>query len=175
MAMFREKCIKDYVKASMRLNLSNAPRLAATLLLWSLIIAGNAKDYTLRITMTNGEVHSFAFTEKPEVVFTGSTMNVASSKTLSTYLISDVAQWTFDDAAGISSAKIEDAKFTIGDNAIEFVNLKANDVVTICTVDGKVIRNIHTADGTATVPFSKVGRGLVIIKINEKSNKIILR
>ena len=122
------------------------------------------------IHQADGQVATFAFTEKPVVTYSGNDLVLTTTKTSVQYPIYKLKKIdfnvSFDDLTGIKAAKEKaDAQFRFRDGTLTVRGGEAGSHVYIYNIKGvKVGQYRLDSDGNATIPLSDLSKDFYVVK-----------
>ena len=134
------------------------------------IAAGLWAENAVAIHQVDGQVATFAFTEKPVVTYSGNDLVLTTTKTSVQYPIYMLKKIdfdvSFDDLTGIESVeKKADAQFRFQDGALCISGGEPGTMVYLYNLKGiKAGQYRLDAKGSATVPMQGLGRDVYIVK-----------
>lgn len=115
-------------------------------------VAGN--ETMLVVTLRSGQVARFALSARPEVTFTGSDVQFATSGETVAYACTDVQDIKFaaGPASGIDEVTMGDAAaprptFTLSGNALSVQGLPAGSAVRVYGIDGRLCASALADEG----------------------------
>lgn len=143
--------------------------LLSLLALFCSIIA-KAEDKSLIITFSDNTTQTFVLSALPQITMANNKMTISASGTTAEYDLYKIKTFTFSGTTGIENIENNSSIITEGDRIIVE---GANANVKIFSVDGKTATLKTTKLSNSTViDISSLGRGVYIIKVNDKTLKI---
>ena len=149
---------------------------------WLLSIPQTAKAAdeveTLIIQLKNGMESAFFLKDKPKVTFEGTRLKVSAETGDVSFALADVLRFTYakKSPTGISEQVENPTEVFYENDVLVISQLKANAVVSIYALDGKLIRQLkphHT--GTYRISLSELPLGLYLVKADNVTYKITKR
>ena len=122
------------------------------------------------IYQVDGQVATFAFTEKPVVTYSGNDLVLTTTKTSVTYPIYKLRKIdfdiSFDELTGIDEAKVKtDVQFSFCGGTLTVRGGEPGSQVTIYNIKGvKVAQYRLDDDGNATIPTENHGKDFYVVK-----------
>ena len=138
---------------------------------------GTYAQNAVAIHQKDGQVATFAFTEKPVVTYNGSNLVLTTTKTTVQYPIYLLKKLVFDVEWTESVNKIEhvqtsDMLFRFHDGILSIMGGQPSSIVTLHNIKGQKMGQYRLdADGCATIPTQSLGKGLYIVKTKSLSFK----
>ncbi len=155
------------------MNIRRKIAFVALLMLTGMAQAQNA----VAIHQKNGQVATFAFTEKPVVTYSGSDLVLTTTKTTVNYpiyllkkLVFDV-DWT-ESVNKIENVQTSDVLFRFHDGTLSIIGGQPGSIVTLHNIKGQKVGQYRLdADGSATIPTQPLGKDIYIVKTKSLSFK----
>ena len=132
--------------------------------------AGLWAQNAVAIHQVDGQVATFAFTEKPVVTYSGNDLVLTTTKTSVQYPIYKLKKIDFDvsidDLTGIEDVKEKpDVQFSFRDGSISIRGGEAGSQVYIYNIKGMKVRQYRLdSDGNATIPLSDLSKDFYVVK-----------
>ena len=143
--------------------------LLSLLALFCSIIA-KAEDKSLIITFSDNTTQTFVLSALPQITMANNKMTISASSTTAEYDLYKIKTFTFSGTTGIENIENNSSIIAEGDRIIIE---GANANVRIFSVDGKTTTLKTTSLSNSTIiDISSLGRGVYIIKANDKTLKI---
>lgn len=139
------------------------------------VTTGSAQVKYLIVNRTDGSQVSFALADDPRVQNSATELIVSSASTTITVPFSELKNYTFSDTetTEVVSVKTDPTHFIDGESII-FTGLKANEDITIYSLEGRQMSRWQAnASGQANVDISQLGQGIYIVKTSSSSFKFI--
>ena len=155
------------------MNIRRKIALVALFMLTGMAQAQNA----VAIHQKNGQVATFAFTEKPVVTYSGSDLVLTTTKTTVNYPIYLLKKLVFDVDWTESVNKIEnvqtfDVLFRFHDGTLSIIGGQPGSIVTLHNIKGQKVGQYRLdADGSTTIPTQSWGQDIYIVKTKSLSFK----
>lgn len=127
----------------------------------SMVSLHSLAQNTLTVYQKDGGKMSFAFIEKPQVIFNGGKIIITSRNAKVEFESAEIQKFTFKDnetSTQIYAIKVEDANF---------------DYTEIYTLGGKLVRKQKSTDNPSTMLAEELSRGTYIIKHGHSSYKVV--
>ena len=143
--------------------------LLTTLVLFFTAVAVWAQN-AVAIYQVDGQVATFAFTEKPVVTYSGNDLVLTTTKTSVTYPIYKLRKIdfdiSFDDLTGIEDARVKsDVQFSFRGGALTVRDGEPGSQVTIYNIKGVQVGQYRLdGDGNATIPTENLGKDFYVVK-----------
>ena len=143
--------------------------LLTTLVLFFTAVASWAQN-AVAIYQVDGQVATFAFTEKPVVTYSGNDLVLTTTKTSVQYPIYKLRKIdfdiSFDDLTGIEDARVKsDVQFSFRGGALTVRDGEPGSQVTLYNIKGvKVAQYRLDGDGNATIPTESLGKDFYVVK-----------
>ena len=125
---------------------------------------------TVAIHQADGQVATFAFTEKPVVTYSGNDLVLTTTKTSVQYPIYKLKKIdfnvSFDDLTGIEAAKEKaDAQLRFRDGTLTVHGGEAGSHVYIYNMKGMQVGKYRLdSNGNATIPLSGLSKDFYVVK-----------
>jgi hypothetical protein len=143
--------------------------LLSLLALFCSIIA-KAEDKSLIITFSDNTTQTFILSALPQITMANNKMKISAGSTTAEYDLYKIKTFTFSGTTGIENIENNSSIIAEGDRIIVE---GANANVRIFSVDGKTTTLKTTSLSNSTIiDISSLGRGIYIIKTNDKTLKI---
>lgn len=134
----------------------------------------------LVISQTDGTESKFALSQAPVVTSGGGNLTVTCAGDVLELSLTDVSNYHFvteQVSTGIetvaSEPSVGDARPTIAFGQALFRGLKAGAVVTVYTIDGRVLKTVRAdAEGRASVALDDLEQGVYILRAGGQSIKV---
>lgn len=139
-----------------------------TLLLMTAV--GLRAQNAVAIHQVDGQVATFAFTDKPVVTYSGSDLVLTTTKTSVQYPVYKLKKIDFgislDDATGVKDVeKKADVQFSFAGGTLTVRGGEAGSSVYIYTIEGIQVGHYRLdSDGNATIPMQGLGKDFYIMK-----------
>ena len=155
-------------------------RLLLLLLLLTAMSVGMYADQleTLVVTLKDGSQTTFFLKDKPQVTFEGTDLKVTSDVGDAAFALADVLRFTYEkkDPSGINETVVDPTGVAFQDDVLVISQLKANAVVAIYALDGKLLRQLKAhRSGTYRISLSELPAGLYLVKADNVTCKITKR
>lgn len=152
------------------------------LTIWALPSTTQAADkQNTLIVLTKGNVqHLFVLADKPTVTFEGDQLKVTCEKASASasFNIVDIIRFTYEnkDASGIDELTVGPAKVSMEEGTLVISQLKANAIVNIYALDGKLVHQLKAQRaGTYRLSLSSLPIGVYLVKADNITYKITKR
>ena len=133
-------------------------------------IMAKAEDKSLIITFSDNTTQTFVLSALPQITMANNKMTISASGTTAEYDLYKIKTFSFSGTTGIENIENNSSIITEGDRIIVE---GANANVKIFSVDGKTATLKTTSLSNSTIiDISSLGRGVYIIKANDKTLKI---
>ena len=143
--------------------------LLSLLALFCCIIA-KAEDKSLIITFSDNTTQTFALSTLPQITMSNNKMTISAGTTTAEYDLYKIKTFTFSGTTGIENIENNTSIIAEGD---KIIIEGANANVKIFSVDGKTATLKTTSLSNSTIiDISSLGKGVYIIKANDKTLKI---
>ena len=130
----------------------------------------------LILNAKNGTKTEFALAEEPKLSLANGEMTIVSRSRIFSISLADVEKYAFSEQSTSIANIIKEGNFKLDNGFIIFNGLTAGSKVSAYMQDGKLIKEIMSDDkGSAVLDMSILQKGVVIIKSNKTSIKIINR
>lgn len=123
----------------------------------------------------DGTVSQFALRDAPVVTYEGSNLVVSCGEQQLSTDMADISNIKFEEQEvdGISPLQDLEPQVHFSFEQASFCGLKAQSVVRVYTLDGKVLANIHAdTEGNAHLDLRTLARGIYIVRTPTHSYKI---
>lgn len=129
-----------------------------------------AEDKSLIITFSDNTTQTFVLSTLPQITMSNNKMTISAGGTTAEYDLYKIKTFTFSGTTGIENIENNSSIITEGDRIIVE---GANANVKIFSVDGKTatLKTTNLSNSTV-IDISSLGRGVYIIKANNKTLKI---
>ncbi|WP_434503532.1 T9SS type A sorting domain-containing protein [Prevotella sp.] len=133
-------------------------------------IVAKAEDKSLIITFSDNTTQTFVLSALPQITMANNKMTISVGSTTAEYDLYKIKTFTFSGTTGIENIENNSSIIAEGDRIIIE---GANPNVRIFSVDGKTATLKTTSLSNSTIiDISSLGRGVYIIKANDKTLKI---
>lgn len=133
-------------------------------------IVAKAEDKSLIITFSDNTTQTFVLSALPQITMANNKMKISAGSTTAEYDLYKIKTFTFSGTTGIENIENNSSIIAEGDRIIVE---GANANVRIFSVDGKTATLKTTSLSNSTIiDISSLGRGVYIIKANDKTLKI---
>lgn len=133
-------------------------------------IIAKAEDKSLIITFSDNTTQTFVLSALPQITMANNKMTISAGSTTAEYDLYKIKTFTFSGTTGIENIENNSSIIAEGDRIIVE---GANANVRIFSVDGKTATLKTTSLSNSTIiDISSLGRGVYIIKANDKTLKI---
>lgn len=133
-------------------------------------IVAKAEDKSLIITFSDNTTQTFVLSALPQITMANNKMTISAGSTTAEYDLYKIKTFTFSGTTGIENIENNSSIIAEGDRIIIE---GANANVRIFSVDGKTTTLKTTSLSNSTIiDISSLGRGVYIIKANDKTLKI---
>lgn len=133
-------------------------------------IVAKAEDKSLIITFSDNTTQTFVLSALPQITMANNKMTISAGSTTAEYDLYKIKTFTFSGTTGIENIENNSSIIAEGDRIIVE---GANANVRIFSVDGKTATLKTTSLSNSTIiDISSLGRGVYIIKANDKTLKI---
>lgn len=133
-------------------------------------IVAKAEDKSLIITFSDNTTQTFVLSALPQITMANNKMTISAGSTTAEYDLYKIKTFTFSGTTGIENIENNSSIIAEGDRIIVE---GANANVRIFSVDGKTTTLKTTSLSNSTIiDISSLGRGVYIIKANDKTLKI---
>lgn len=133
-------------------------------------IVAKAEDKSLIITFSDNTTQTFVLSALPQITMANNKMTISAGSTTAEYDLYKIKTFTFSGTTGIENIENNSSIIAEGDKII-IEGTNAN--VRIFSVDGKTATLKTTSLSNSTIiDISSLGRGVYIIKANDKTLKI---
>lgn len=148
------------------------------LILAALPFVGTLADSVrfLILDSKDGSKTEFALVEEPKLSFANGELNIISSSRTFSISLSDIEKYAFsEESTGIKDV-LKDFSLKLENGFVIFSGLSIGSKVSSYMQDGKMIKEFKADDkGSALLDLSVLPKGILIIKSNKTSIKIINR
>lgn len=151
--------------------------LAAFVLVFMPILSAFADGIQfLVVNAKDGTKTEFALAEEPRLSFANGELNIVSSSRTFSISLADVDKYAFSEQSTGISDVLKDGSLKLENGFVIFSGLSADSKVSAFMQDGKMIKEMRADDkGSAVLDLSVLPKGVLIIKSNKTSIKIINR
>ena len=133
-------------------------------------IVAKAEDKSLIITFSDNTTQTFVLSALPQITMANNKMTISAGSTTAEYDLYKIKTFTFSGTTGIENIENNTSIIAEGD---KIIIEGANANVKIFSVDGKTATLKTTSLSNSTIiDISSLGRGVYIIKANDKTLKI---
>lgn len=133
-------------------------------------IVAKAEDKSLIITFSDNTTQTFVLSALPQITMANNKMTISAGSTTAEYDLYKIKTFTFSGTTGIENIENNSSIIAEGD---KIIIEGANANVRIFSVDGKTATLKTTSLSNSTIiDISSLGRGVYIIKANDKTLKI---
>ena len=133
-------------------------------------IVAKAEDKSLIITFSDNTTQTFVLSALPQITMANNKMTISAGSTTAEYDLYKIKTFTFSGTTGIENIENNTSIIAEGD---KIIIEGANANVKIFSVDGKTatLKTTNLSNSTV-IDISSLGRGVYIIKANDKTVKI---
>ncbi len=133
-------------------------------------IMAKAEDKSLIITFSDNTTQTFVLSALPQITMANNKMTISAGGTTAEYDLYKIKTFTFSGTTGIENIENNSSIITEGDRIIIE---GANANIRIFSIDGKTatLKTTNLSNSTV-IDISSLGRGVYIIKANDKTLKI---
>ncbi len=133
-------------------------------------IVAKAEDKSLIITFSDNTTQTFVLSALPQITMANNKMTISASSTTAEYDLYKIKTFTFSGTTEIKDIENNSSIIAEGD---KIIIEGANANVRIFSIDGKpaTIKTTNLSSSTI-IDISSLGRGVYIIKANDKTVKI---
>ena len=133
-------------------------------------IVAKAEDKSLIITFSDNTTQTFVLSALPQITMANNKMTISAGSTTAEYDLYKIKTFTFSGTTGIENIENNSSIIAEGD---KIIIEGANANVKIFSVDGKTATLKTTSLSNSTIiDISSLGKGVYIIKANDKTLKI---
>ena len=133
-------------------------------------IVAKAEDKSLIITFSDNTTQTFVLSALPQITMANNKMTISAGSTTAEYDLYKIKTFTFSGTTGIENIENNSSIVAEGDRIIIE---GANANIRIFSIDGKTATLKTTSLSNSTIiDISSLGRGVYIIKANDKTLKI---
>ena len=133
-------------------------------------IVAKAEDKSLIITFSDNTTQTFVLSALPQITMANNKMTISAGSTTAEYDLYKIKTFTFSGTTGIENIENNTSIIAEGD---KIIIEGANANVKIFSVDGKTATLKTTSLSNSTIiDISSLGKGVYIIKANDKTLKI---
>lgn len=123
----------------------------------------------LKIHCKSGEAVTVLLGERPQVTFSNNDLVLTTQTNVVCYPADEVLKFTYlnedEVITGISQAHSSGSVFSFADEGLQVKHLAPESVVSVYTVDGKLLLSAQTdAQGSATLQLPEVAGGVYVVK-----------
>lgn len=142
---------------------------------WLSVPASAEEREAMVVETKGGDRVLFLFEQKPEMTFSGESVEIKSAEETVLYPMEDVAQIKFEQiTSGIGSAETGDVSFRFSGGQLEADGLTPQSAVTVYSAGGTVmLRGKADAGGRAVLPTGSLQKGIYIVKTDKVTYKIV--
>ena len=132
---------------------------------------------TLVVLTRDNAQHMFVLADKPEVTFEGLNLVVTCVNSTTTFALPDVIRFTYLNATdAVEELKADETQVNFRDGMIVIDQLKANAVVAVYSVDGRLVKRLTAREGGSySLDLSELPTGVYIVKADRVTYKIAKR
>lgn len=157
----------------------SANALPASLTSDTLQASSNSEELTsVRVTFASGNVATYDFSGKPELLFTDGKLTVKSGATelLSPCELDGVSMIDFvSGPVGINTPEAEALlNFRFSGDAVVISNIPSDSQLAVYTLDGKTVLSAK-ASGEYTISSSDLAAGVYIVRVNGTATRFMIR
>ena len=147
------------------------------LLLASIVLAVPLRAADNPVTLVVLTRDMFVLADKPEVTFEGTDLVVTCVNSTTTFALPDVIRFTYLNATdAVEELKADETQVNFRDGMIVIDQLKANAVVAVYSVDGRLVKRLTAREGGSySLDLSELPTGVYIVKADRVTYKIAKR
>ena len=131
----------------------------------------------LTLLLKDGSTHTVRLVAQPVITIEGANLKIVGEWLDLSLPLADVVRYTFGtyDATGIGSIKDDNhIDINVGDEGLSLEGLHAGDAVDVFDMGGKRLRHATASlSGSLNLSLGGLPAGVYVVKVNEKSYKII--
>ncbi|MBE6256224.1 MAG: T9SS type A sorting domain-containing protein [Prevotella sp.] len=143
----------------------------------SMAMADNPRTQ-LVVWAKDGTKVAYALAEKPKITFTETDLVITANGLEVNYALENMARFTYEDntETAITDLQTDKASFKLGSESLLFPALKANNTISLHTINGTLIfkKSIQKA-GEYSFPLSNLKTGAYVVTVNGLTYKIVKR
>lgn len=146
------------------------------LLYVSLICPTLLQARDISVNQTNGNSITSSTTDIRKITFSNGYVFMDRSSNSESYLLSEISSITFNNTISSvqSVVKSNEINAYIASNTLYINNIsKDNQIASVYNLNGSCVMKVETLQGNNTFETSQLGRGIYILKIENKVVKII--
>lgn len=134
---------------------------------------GKAAAESLVLKLKTNEEVIFELAGSPKVNYEGTILKIkGNGKEFSTEL-SNVVNYTFTGNSADINPTTTQSGYAVENDVVKLANLKANEVVLVTSIDGKIIhRTKADSTGSSIIELKDFSKGIYIFKTNNLSFKL---
>ena len=132
---------------------------------------------TLVVLTRDNAQHMFVLADKPEVTFEGTDLVVTCVNSTTTFALPDVIRFTYlNTTDAVEEISQNETQVNFRDGIIVVNGLKANAMVAVYSVDGRMVRQLKAhEDGNFSLDLNELPTGVYIVKADRVTYKIAKR
>ena len=132
---------------------------------------------TLVVLTRDNAQHMFVLADQPEVTFEGEDLVVTCLNSTTTFALPDVIRFTYLNATdAVEEITKDETQVNFRDGLIVINRLKANAMVAVYSVDGRLVRQFKAhEDGNYSLDLNELPTGVYIVKADHVTYKIAKR
>ena len=129
----------------------------------------------LAVFTKDGSKVLYALEEKPKITFTDTELVITTKGVEIAYALSDMNLLTYENGETSNITNLyDDASFKLDGESIVFSKLKANDIVSLYSINGTLVfKKKVSQDGEYGVSLNNIETGVYIVKVNSLTYKIM--
>lgn len=142
------------------------------LIFFALKASAGVEDITLVVELRDGSCTSFLLADKPRITFSVDQMNVVSDFFSAEFERRDVKMYRFLDetSTAVCNAPAE-SKALVENNTLIVCGVADDTAVTICNVNGVVVKQAIGVADSCTVSLNDIVSGFYLVKFNNTTFK----
>ena len=133
-------------------------------------------DNDLVVWFINGNCAVISLTEKPNITFTNEEMHISCKNQIFSYDINTIGNFSYTLSANSLSETEISYKITINSKEeLQISGLIGNNTIKIFDIKGLLLYSTISKDNTIRIPLKQHNSEYIVIRINDKSFKIITK
>lgn len=137
----------------------------------------SAQTQRLVVWMKNGEKVYFDLCEQPKTTFEDQYLTITATQISVSYPLSQIVRYTYElPTTGIETTNDNITQITMRGDELTFQHLKPGSTIRVYAMDGMLIHAEKAGpDAVTIVSLAKFTSGVYIVKVGDKTHKIMIR
>lgn len=148
------------------------------LMMMPIIVKAEESPTHLYVWAKDGTKVGYALAKKPKITFTETDLIISYTGEEISYSLANMDRFTYESnsESSIRNIQTEEFPYKLNGESLLFPNLKANNTVSIYTLDGSLVfMKTVRQNGEYAFPLSNLKAGVYMVNVNGLTYKIVKR